>query len=133
VGDLGIGEKVWADPVISDSIIYFSTLRGEIEDVNPCVNLADVGKFYGRYIQAVAGTAIGGSAFKTSQSTIAESLDLVSKARRAVTIGERRGASGTEKRTVYVQEYESTIQRLEQPVGGLLKIRSWREVYKILQ
>jgi hypothetical protein len=132
VGDLGIGEKVWADPIISDSIIYFSTLRGKIEDVNPCVNLEDVGRLYGRYIQAVAGTPIGGSAFRTAPSTTVESLDLVSKARRAVTVGERLGVAGTTKRTVYVQEYESTIQRLEQPVGALLKVRSWREVYKII-
>ena len=132
-GDLGVGEKVWADPVISDSIIYFSTLRGSIENVNPCVNLADVGRLYGRYIQSVVGVSIGGSAFKTSQSTTAESLTLISKARRAVTVGERVGVTGTNKRNVYIQEYNSAIERLEQPVGALLKIRSWREIYKIIR
>jgi Neisseria PilC beta-propeller domain len=132
-GDLGVGEKVWADPIIADSIVYFSTLRGKIEDVNPCVNLADVGKLYGRYIQTVAGVGVGGSAFKTALNTTAESMTLISKTRRAVTIGERAGVAGTDKRSVYVQEYESTIQRLEQPVGALLKVRSWREIYKIIK
>ena len=132
-GDLGVGEKVWADPIISDSIIYFSTLRGSIESVDPCLNLSDTGRLYGRYIQSVVGVSIGGSAFKTAQSTTAESLTLVSKARRAVTVGERVGVTGTQKRTVYIQEYDSTIQRLEQRVGGLLKVRSWREIYKIIR
>ena len=134
-GDLGIGEKVWADPVISDSIIYFSTLTGSIESVDPCtnLNLADVGKLYGRYIQSVVGVSIGGSAFKTDQNTTAESMTLVSKARRAVTVGERVGVTGTHKRNVYIQEYNSAIERLEQPVGALLKIRSWREIYKIIR
>ncbi len=34
-GDLGTGSKVWADPVLADQIVYFSTLRGSIEAVNP--------------------------------------------------------------------------------------------------
>jgi hypothetical protein len=133
VGDLGVGEKVWADPVISDSILYFSTLRGSIESVDPCVNLSDIGRLYGRYIQSVVGVGIGGSAFKTALNTTAESMPLISKARRAVTVGERAGVSGTSKRTVYIQEYDSTVQRLEQQVGALLKIRSWREIYKIIK
>jgi hypothetical protein len=134
-GDLGLGEKVWADPIISDSIIYFSTLTGSIESVDPCtnLNLNDAGRLYGRYIQSVVGVSIGGSAFKTDQSTTAESLTLISKARRAVTVGERVGVTGTNKRNVYIQEYNSAIERLEQPVGALLKIRSWREIYKIIR
>jgi hypothetical protein len=81
----------------------------------------------------VVGVSIGGSAFKTAQNTTAESLDLLSKARRAVTVGERVGVTGTHKRNVYIQEYNSAIERLEQPVGALLKIRSWREIYKIIR
>ena len=38
---LGTGSKVWADPVIADQVVYFSTLRGSIEAVNPCVNLGE--------------------------------------------------------------------------------------------
>jgi hypothetical protein len=62
-----------------------------------------------------------------------ESLQLASKAREAVTIGERQKAPGTYKREVYIQEYDSTIERLEQPVGAILRITSWREIFKIIR
>jgi hypothetical protein len=137
VGDknngLGVGYKVWADPIYADSIIYFSTLRGSIEAVDPCSNLAGAGKLYGRYVQAVSGGTVGGSAFKTAQNQTAESLDLISKSRRAVTLGDRTAAGGVAKRSVYIQEYNSALERLEQPVGALLKIKSWREIYKIFR
>ncbi len=38
-----------------------------------------------------------------------------------------------ERPEVYIQEYDSTIQKLEQTIGGLLKIKSWREIYKIIK
>jgi hypothetical protein len=61
-----------------------------------------------------------------------ESLNLAIKTRSAVTIGETSTAEGgVKKREVYIQEYNSTVQRLEQLTGGLLKIKSWREVYSI--
>lgn len=134
VGAFDAGEKVWADPVISDNLVYFSCLKGSIENVNPCLNLADIGRFYTRYIQAEAGGAMGTSALKASASAIVEYLQLTSKARKAVTLGERRQVGGTTKRDVYIQEYDSTIERLEQPgTRVLLIIKSWREVYKIIR
>ncbi len=134
VGSLSTGEKVWADPVISDFIVYFSTLKGSIENVNPCVNLDDIGRLYARYIRNVAGVPVGGTAFKNAEGMAQESLQLVSKARRAVTVGEVRRLPGAlNKREIYIQEYDSTIEMLEQPVGSLLRIKSWREVYKIVR
>jgi hypothetical protein len=132
-GDLGQGEKVWADPVYADYIVYFSTLQGSIESVDPCLNLQGMGKLYGRFTQSVAGTMFGGSAFTSGAGNL-ESLALASKSRAAVTIGERTTTTDlTKKREVYIQEYNSTIQKLEQPVGALLKVKSWREVYKIIR
>ncbi|MGB7294405.1 MAG: PilC/PilY family type IV pilus protein [Candidatus Aminicenantales bacterium] len=134
VGSLSEGEKVWADPVISDFIVYFSTLRGSIENVNPCINLEDIGHLYARYIRNVAGTPIGGTAFKSAVGPALESLQLVSKARRAVTVGEVQRLPGAlNKREIYIQEYDSTIEMLEQPVGSLLRIKSWREIYKVIR
>ncbi|MFQ6083327.1 MAG: PilC/PilY family type IV pilus protein [Candidatus Aminicenantia bacterium] len=133
VGDLGQGEKVWADPKVANSIVYFNTITGSIESVDPCENLAGVGKLYGRYVRAVRGAAVGGTAFTTASGSV-ESLTLASKTRSAVTLGERtRTTSGTRKREVYVQEYDSTIQRLEQPIGAILKVKSWREIFKIIR
>jgi hypothetical protein len=133
VGDLGAGEKVWADPKIADYTVYFSTLTGSIEAVDPCANLAGLGKLYARFIVSKAGTPVGGTAFKTATGAM-ESLNLAIKTRSAVTLGEKETtAGGLEKREVYIQEYNSTVQKLEQLTGGLLKVKSWREVYKVFK
>jgi hypothetical protein len=133
VGSLGVGYKVWADPVIADGVVYFSTLRGSIEAVNPCVNLGEAGRLYARYIRPASAIPVGGTAFRTTEQTPPEYLQLVSKARRAVTVGEASRVAGrVNKREIYVQEYDSTIEMLEQPIGSLLRIKSWREVYRII-
>jgi len=136
-GDLSTGEKVWADAVVSDNIVYFSTLTGSIESVDPCANLLGAGRLYARFILNIAGSPVGGglgtSALMQSGSRV-ENLALASKSRAAVTLGERqRTDTGERKREVYIQEYDSTIQRLEQTVGALLKVKSWREVYKVIR
>jgi hypothetical protein len=132
-GDLGLGSKVWADPVLADQVVYFSTLRGSIEAVNPCVNLGDAGRLYARYVRYQAAIPVGGTAFKATTGTPPEYLDLISKARRAVTVGEAERVAGrVNKREIYVQEYDSTLEKLEQPIGSLLRIKSWREIYRII-
>ncbi|MCX6572593.1 MAG: PilC/PilY family type IV pilus protein, partial [Candidatus Aminicenantes bacterium] len=68
-GDLGLGSKVWADPIIADQVVYFSTLRGSIEAVNPCVNLGEAGRLYARYLRFVSAVPVGGTAFKTTAIT----------------------------------------------------------------
>lgn len=134
VGDLSPGERIWSDPQIANYIVYFNTFAGSIESVDPCENLLGLGKLYGRFVQSVGGSIIGGTAFKTTAG-FAESLALASKTRSAITLGERiKTQTGQTKREVYIQEYDSTIQRLEQPIGGnLLKINSWREVYNVIR
>ncbi len=129
-GLLGVGEKVWADPKIASNIIYFSTLTGNIETVDPCESISGIGRLYARYLKAVGGAGVGGTAFRGASGNM-ENLDLEIKTRAAVTLGERERVSGVYKREVYIQEFDSTIQKLEQPTGALLKIRSWREIYQI--
>lgn len=134
VGELTAGEKVWADPVVANYIVYFSTLKGSIEAADPCQNLGgEAGRLYARFIQAVLGIPTGGSALKNAQGQSIDYLALASKARTAVTVGERQRAGGTYKQDVYIQEYDSTIEKLEQPVGAMLKIKSWREIYRIVR
>jgi hypothetical protein len=133
VGDLGVGSKVWADPVIADQVVYFSTLMGSIESVNPCLNLGEAGRLYARYIKQTSAIPVGGTAFRTTEQTPPEYLQLVSKARRAVTVGEASRVAGrVNKREVYVQEYDSTLEMLEQPIGSLMRIKSWREIYRVI-
>jgi outer membrane protein assembly factor BamB len=133
-GDLAIGDKVWADPQIADFICYFSTLFGSIDSVDPCESLAGVGKLYARFIQAEAGTLIGSTALETFTGPV-ENLELSIKTRAAVTLGERQRTEegGMRKREVYIQEYDSTIQKLEQFAIALLKVRSWREIFKVIR
>jgi len=108
-------------------------LTGSIESVDPCANLGGVGKLYARFIVSFAGAGIGGTAFKTATGPV-ESLNLAIKTRSAVTIGEQQSTeTGLRKREVYIQEYNSTVQKLEQTTGGLIKIKSWREIYKIIK
>jgi hypothetical protein len=134
VNGLGVGYKVWADPVVADYTIYFSTLQGSIEAVNPCANLLGLGQLYGRIIRpGSAGNPVGGTAFKTGGIVPPESFRMVSKARRAVTVGDVARAGSVNKREVFIQEYNSTIEMLEHPIGSLLQIKSWREVYRIIR
>jgi hypothetical protein len=127
------GEKIWADPKIADYTVYFSTLMGSIESVDPCENLAGAGRLFARFIVSYAGSSVGGTAFKTSSGP-QESLDLAIKTRSAVTLGEQQTTTtGVRKREVYIQEYDSTVQKLEQLTGGIIKIKSWREIYKIIK
>ncbi len=137
VAELDLGYKVWADPVISDYTVYFTTLNGSIESVNPCLNLGASGRLYARQLRYSTGVPIGGSALRSStSSTPPEYLELVSKARRAVTVGEIEQTAAPEsisKRKVYIQEYNSTVEMLANPVGALLKIKSWREVYQVIR
>ncbi len=133
VGDLEDGERVWADPKLADYVVYFSTLTGSIDSVDPCESITGVGKLYARFAQAFTGSTLGGTALETASGT-KESLDLAIKTKAAVTIGEReRAPGGTRKREIYIQEYDSTIQKLEQAGSALLKIKSWREIYRIIK
>ncbi|NIM59762.1 MAG: PQQ-binding-like beta-propeller repeat protein [Candidatus Aminicenantes bacterium] len=133
MGNISIGERVWADPKVADYVVYFSTLTGSIDSVDPCESITGVGKLYARYIQAQAGTTLGGTAFETAAGP-QESLNLAIKTRAAVTIGEReRAPGGARKREVYIQEYDSTIQKLEQLGTSMLKVKSWREVYRVIR
>jgi Tfp pilus tip-associated adhesin PilY1 len=130
VGTLTVGEKVWADPQIANSVVYFSTLTGDIETVDPCESLSGIGRLYGRYVKAVAGSPVGSTAFRGASGTM-ENLGLEIKTRAAVTLGEKEKVGGIYKQDVYIQEFDSTIQKLSQPTGSALRIRSWREIYHI--
>jgi|GEM_PF-245017 len=134
-GDLDLGYKIWADPVIADNIVYFSTLSGSIEAANPCTNLGTAGHLYGRFVRQASSIPVGGTAFRATSGAPPEYLQLQSKARQAVTVGEAAydNANKMNKRDVYVQEYNSTIEQLVQPIGTLLRVKSWREVYQVIR
>jgi hypothetical protein len=142
-GEFVPGERVWADPVISDRIVYIATLEGSIESLNPCLTLSGAGRIYGRY---VLGSQVGGSSILNEMGGPIQFLETKQKVRSAVTIGETQlvkeeGQVDINKRKVYIQSYtqpagglndEPPSQVLAQPVPqSALVIRSWREVYKV--
>jgi len=76
--------------VVANYIVYFSTLKGSIEAADPCQNLGgEAGRLYARFIQAVLGIPTGGSALKNAQGQSIDYLALASKARTAVTVGQK--------------------------------------------
>jgi hypothetical protein len=144
-GDFNQGEKIWADDVIADRLVYIATLTGNIENLNPCITLSGSGRIYSRYIQ---GSQTGGSALIGASGTAVESMVTAQKVRSAVTVGKleqltQEGSPTINKRLVFIQSYtqaggarpEPPSEVLAQPVPiySRLSIKSWREVYKIIR
>jgi len=50
----------------------------------------------------------------------------------AMTAGDYNHDGRINKREVYVQEYDSTLEMLAQPIGSVLSIKSWREIYRVI-
>jgi len=143
-GAFSQGEKVWADDVIANRLVYIATLSGNIESLNPCLTLGGWGRLYSRNIQ---GVHLGGSALIGSNGSTVEYLSTAQKVRSAVTVGKtvqvtQSGSPAITKRLVFVQSYteagggrpEPPSEVLAQPIStySRLKIKSWREVFKII-
>ncbi len=144
-GEFVQGEKVWADDIIADRIVYIATLQGSIESLNPCKALAGSGKLYARYI---LGNQMGGTALLSAEGAPEAFKVTKQKVRSAVTIGETQVISGEEgqpgvtKRKVFIQSFtqpgeggpQPPSQVLAQPVPQTaLVIKSWREIYKVFK
>ncbi len=141
-GELGQGEKVWADPVAADHVVYIATLFYSIENLNPCLTLTGSGKIYARYTM---GTQIGGSALLGSDGEVTQSLFTKQKVRSAVAMGEIQkisadGQPEISKRKVFIQDYTAPSGEGPEPPSEVLAIavkhqsliiKSWREIYKI--
>lgn len=141
-GEMGQGEKVWADPVQADHVVYIATLFYSIENLNPCLTLTGSGKIYARYTM---GTQVGGSALLGSDGEVTQSLYTKQKVRSAVAMGEvQKISSGGQpeitKRKVFIQDYTAPSGEGPEPPSEVLAIavknqsliiKSWREVYKI--
>ncbi len=142
-GELGQGDKVWADPVIADRLIYIATLRNSIENLNPCLNLLGYGKIYARY---TVGNQVGGSALlNMATGEVTEYIYTKQKVRSAVTVGatqtvRREGLPDLKKRKIYIQSYtrpeaneEPPSEVLAQAIkgSGYILVKSWREVLKV--
>lgn len=128
-GSLNEGEKVWADPVYYSHTLFFATLIGSIESVNPCENLEG-----GSSRLYVVNARTGETILHDAEGNPIPYLITAQKVRSAVTLGGRQG----EQKKVYVQNFANpsspssapTQQVLTVPISGRkLIIRSWREVF----
>lgn len=143
-GEMGQGEKVWADPVVADHVVYIATLFYSIENLNPCLTLTGSGKIYARYTM---GTQVGGSALLGNDGVVTQSMTTMQKVRSAVVIGEiqkvaQGGQAAINKRKVFIQDYSAPAGEGPEPPSEVLasfvpsskvSIKSWREVYRIIR
>ncbi len=143
-GELGQGEKVWADPVVSNHIVYIATLFYSIENLNPCMTLTGTGRIYARF---TIGDKVGGSALLGQTGETIQSLATKQKVRSAVVIGEiQKVTSGSDpainKQKVFIQDYSAPAGEGPEPPSEVLAIsvqasklviKSWREVYRIIR
>lgn len=142
-GELGQGEKVWADPVVSNHIVYIATLFFSIENLNPCLTLTGSGKIYARF---TIGDQVGGSALLGQTGEVIQSLFTRQKVRSAVVMGEiqkvaQGGQPAINKQKVFIQDYSAPAGEGPEPPSEVLAIavhttklliKSWREVYQII-
>lgn len=142
-GALGQAEKVWADPVVSNHIVYIATLFYSIENLNPCMTLTGSGKIYARY---TIGDRVGGSALLGMEGQIIDSLATKQKVRSAVVLGEIQSVQGSgtaiNKQKVFIQDYTAPSGEGPEPPSEVLAIsvqasklliKSWREVYRVIR
>lgn len=152
-------DRYWSDPVVLDNtIVFFASLPGKIESVNPCDNIDGGSRFYGyaarnffditANVQVAAGTSI----FANDTPYLASD----SKIRQAVVIrwpsptspGGGGSPSGPTVRTeipasvdvtdVFVQEFAAGNTEAPRPLAistqqigqpsTTLKVTSWREI-----
>jgi hypothetical protein len=143
-GELGQGEKVWADPVQASHIVYIATLFFSIENLNPCMALTGSGKIYARF---TIGDKVGGSALLGTNGEVIDSLFTKQKVRSAVVLGEiqsvtQGGQPAINKQKVFIQDYTAPSGEGPEPPSEVLAIsvqtskliiKSWREVYRIIR
>ena len=145
-----IGDRYWADPVVNNGTsIYFVSLPGKIEQIDPCLDLAGVSKVYAYAIQTYSDAT--GTTHAPGTSLLASNpngwLASIGKIRTAAVV--RAPASSVPphgvagpvsqaKTDVFLQNFSGTgagdrpaIQRLTEQgalIKTTLKMLRWREV-----
>ena len=142
-----VGDRFWADPtIVGGTSIYFASLPGKIESVNPCVDNSGQSKVYGYALVNLQDAS--GVSHLPGQSLFGNAwLQAYGKVRRpALTRGgnpsgptvSQPAASSRAKTDVFIQSFTGngaggspTIQRLTDGgtvVKARLRVLRWREV-----
>lgn len=145
-GEGDTGDRYWSDPVIvNGTTVYFASLNGKIESVNPCINLTGLGSKVYAYAIKDYRDSTGALHYYPGQSVLTTSwLQAAGKIRRAAVVRApsmetvARPVSGINagKTDVFLQSYSSTgaprIDRVTDQGAGQSRPRLralwWREV-----
>ncbi len=145
------GQRYWSDPVIfDDSIVFFASLPGSIESVNPCNNLGANSQslLYGyaiRDFSVADGTrfAAGNSAVRIGGQS-RQFLRSASKIRRSILVAQEVPTAGvaqppasttttntTSSDKLFVQTFDGEVRGFEEPVvseNNTIRVLRWREI-----
>lgn len=146
-----IEDRYWSDPVVLDNtIVFFASLPGKIESVNPCENLDGESRFFAyaardffddtSQVQVLAGQTIfaDGNPFLTSSTKIRQAV-VLRKDGRVDTVARKQVPPATIDATdVFVQEFASldtgfpdVLSITTQEVvlaSSSLRVLRWREI-----
>jgi hypothetical protein len=138
--------KYWSDPtIVNNTVVYFASLPGSIESVNPCESLGAASHIYGYAIQTFSDGdhthTVGETVFVNATNERVERYASGAKVRRAVTLGKvgptspprpREENETVERAPVYIQEFTGEIKDIVNegfvPSDHTLRILHWREV-----
>jgi hypothetical protein len=135
------GEKFWSDPIIvNNNVIYFSSLPGQIEQVNPCLDAQGTSKIYAYAIQPFTDTQgirrragqnlLSGTAYLTAVGKVRNAAvlrgDTSSPVAHTVT-----NLASIPKNDVFIQQFGGQVARISTPgsvPSPTLRVQRWREV-----
>lgn len=143
-------DRYWSDPVVLDNtFVFFASLPGSIESVNPCDNLDGGSKFYAyaarsffddsASVQRIAGTSIfGDNPFLNAGSKIRQAVVLRKDGSNETVTRRKETPVEVDPTDVFVQEFASgdaeqpdvlaiTTPRVGENVTEI-RVTRWREI-----
>jgi hypothetical protein len=142
-----VGEHYWSDPLVTGDSIFFASLPGSIDHINPCLNLGDSSKFFGYAIAQhktaagvviQPGTSLFGSAWLTTTSKIRQAPMLRTEAVDTTPWARYAPVRSAAVSDIIVQEFTGespsgnpSISRVADPgkqMSNNVRIMRWREL-----
>jgi hypothetical protein len=135
------GEKFWGDPIIvNNNAIYFSSLPGQIEQVNPCLDAQGTSKIYAYAIQPFTDTQcirrragqnlISGAAYLSAVGKVRNAAvlrgDISSPVAHTMT-----NLASIPRNDVFIQQFGGQVARISTPgsvPSPTLRVQRWREI-----
>ena len=145
-----IGQRYWSDPIIfQNAVVYFSSLNGSIESVNPCDNLTGGSLLFGYAIHdffsgASTASKAGNSIVQLSGfAGTAPYYKSASKIRRSAMIATQmptagvaqpppaNAVPGSANQQIFIQTFDGNIRSITPPTVNnvnTIRVLRWREI-----